>query len=185
MSVTPDPVAQTAAADDSVALTITVTTGVGVGPTKLAAFDAALLDAGVANFNLIRLSSVIPASSQIVAVEGAQPPSGSWGDRLYVVLADERVESHHEEAWAGVGWVQESNTRRGLFVEHHGHSESQVVADIAASLSTLTANRPELKFSDAHHVVRGLTCRDEPVCSLAVAVFGHEPWPESSVIDLR
>ncbi len=184
MSVVPDRLAQTAA-DDSAGLTITVTTGVGVGPTKLAAFDAALLDAGVANFNLILLSSVIPARSRIVPVEGPEAPTGSWGDRLYVVLADERVESHHEEAWAGVGWVQESSTGRGLFVEHHGHSESQVVADIAASLGTLTANRPDLTFREPHHVVRGVTCTDEPVCSVAMAVFGHQPWPESSVIDLR
>lgn len=184
MSVAPDPVTQ-ADVDDSAGLTITVTTGVGVGPTKLAAFDTALLDAGVANFNLIHLSSVIPARSRIVAAQGPQAPPGSWGDRLYVVLADERVESHHEEAWAGVGWVQESNTGRGLFVEHHGHSEGQVVADIAASLSTLSANRPQLAFGKAQHVVTGVTCTDQPVCSVAMAVFGHEPWPESSVIDLR
>lgn len=184
MSVAPDRVAPTAA-DDSAGLTITVTTGIGVGPTKLAAFDAALLDAGVANFNLIKLSSVIPARSRIVAVEGPEAPPGSWGDRLYVVIADERVESHHEEAWAGVGWAQEASTGRGLFVEHHGHSKSQVVADITASLSTLTANRPGVAFREAQHVVRGVTCTDEPVCSLAVAVFGHQPWQESAVIDLR
>ena len=40
--------------------TIVLSTGLGVGPTALAAFDAALLDAGVANYNLICLSSVIP-----------------------------------------------------------------------------------------------------------------------------
>ena len=33
---------------------------IGRGSTELAAFDAALVGAGVANFNLIRLSSVIP-----------------------------------------------------------------------------------------------------------------------------
>jgi arginine decarboxylase len=44
-------------------LEIQVTTGTGEGPTPLAAFDAALLDAGVANYNLILLSSVIPAGA--------------------------------------------------------------------------------------------------------------------------
>lgn len=37
---------------------IYVTTGTGEGPTPLAAFDAALINAGVANYNLICLSSV-------------------------------------------------------------------------------------------------------------------------------
>jgi arginine decarboxylase len=39
---------------------IIITTGTAQGPTALAAFDAALLGAGVANYNLIPLSSVIP-----------------------------------------------------------------------------------------------------------------------------
>ena len=41
-------------------MTITLSTGTGEGPTPLAAFDAALVDAGVADHNLICLSSVIP-----------------------------------------------------------------------------------------------------------------------------
>jgi arginine decarboxylase len=39
---------------------IHVSSGRGEGPTPLAAFDAALRDAGVSNYNLIALSSVIP-----------------------------------------------------------------------------------------------------------------------------
>ena len=38
-----------------------VTSGTGEAATEPAAFDGALLDAGIANYNLIRLSSVIPA----------------------------------------------------------------------------------------------------------------------------
>jgi arginine decarboxylase len=46
-------------------LRIQIATGTGAGPTPLGAFDAALLDAGVANYNLICLSSVIPPASAI------------------------------------------------------------------------------------------------------------------------
>ena len=42
---------------------------IGRGSTELAAFDAALVGAGVANFNLIRLSSVIPPDGEVVEVE--------------------------------------------------------------------------------------------------------------------
>ena len=44
---------------------IQIGSGVGLGPTKMAAFDAALHQAGVANYNLLRLSSVIPADSHV------------------------------------------------------------------------------------------------------------------------
>jgi len=44
---------------------IVVSRGTGEGPTPLAAFDKALLAAGVENYNLIRLSSVIPPGAEI------------------------------------------------------------------------------------------------------------------------
>ena len=46
-------------------MTIYIASGVGIGKTPLSAFDAALKDAGVYNFNLITLSSVIPPKSVI------------------------------------------------------------------------------------------------------------------------
>jgi len=44
---------------------IPVTSGVGRGRTQLAALDAALFDAGIANYNLLHVTSIIP--------EGCQP----------------------------------------------------------------------------------------------------------------
>jgi hypothetical protein len=48
------------------ALSIHLSSGTGKGPTPLAAFDAALMDAGVANHNLLCLSSVIPPNARVV-----------------------------------------------------------------------------------------------------------------------
>ena len=47
-----------AGADDA---TIRIVWGTGTGPTALAAYDAALADAGVENYNLVTVSSVVPA----------------------------------------------------------------------------------------------------------------------------
>ena len=47
-------------------LTIRVSAGSGKGRTKMAAFDSALRNAGVADHNLVRLSSVIPAGSVVL-----------------------------------------------------------------------------------------------------------------------
>jgi hypothetical protein len=44
-------------------LRIRLCSGSGEGPTPLAAFDAALMDAGVADHNLLCLSSVIPPNA--------------------------------------------------------------------------------------------------------------------------
>src|SRR3990167_8246372 len=121
---------------------IAVASGIGTGPTKLAAFDAALNAAGVANYNLIRLSSIIPPKSKITVSRGpikTQP--GQWGDRLYVVMAEIRIDTPNAEAWAGIGWVQDKKTGKGMFVEHDGKNEATVKRDIRSSLEALAATR--------------------------------------------
>lgn len=159
-------------------LSISVAEGVGSGPTALSAFDAALRSAAIANFNLIVLSSVIPTGSLPVKVqEHPSPPPGEWGDRLYIVMAEERVQERNVEAWAGLGWVQDDGTGRGLFVEHHGHSEATVRADISASLHALMAGRDE-SFGDVQMHLAGTTCGEVPVCALVVAVFESQSWSE-------
>lgn len=158
------------------ARTIQVASGAGAGPTELAAFDAALRDAGIANFNLIYLSSVIPPGSDIeIAVDGRAHVPGAWGDRLYLVVAEERSSAPGTEAWAGIGWVQHEHDGRGLFVEHHGHSEAAVRSDIERSLAALSAGR-DLQLGPEHMAVRGVRCDGEPVCALVAAVFEAEPW---------
>lgn len=165
-------------------MTITVAGGVGFGPTKLAAFDAALREAGLADFNLIPLSSVIPQESTIVTTEGTATVSGRWGDRLYVVMAQLRVDTRYEEAVAGLGWIQEQETGRGLFVEHVGHTEREVRRDILATLDSVAAGRPRIEFGVPELVIRSTACAGEPTCALVAAVFENEPWRGDEVIDL-
>src|SRR4051812_34290613 len=121
---------------------IQIVSGVGTGPTKLSAFDAALHEAGVANFNLIPLSSILPPASKIeIPKEKPQKPIGNWGDKLYVVKADTRIDTPNMEAWAGIGWVQDKKTGRGLFVEHEAANEKTLRLDIKQSLESLMARR--------------------------------------------
>ena len=158
-------------------LEISLAGGEGCGPTKLAAFDAALRNVGVANYNLIRLSSVIPPHSVLRVAPRLTPP-GQWGDRLYVVAAEWRTDEPGTEAWAGIGWIQDPVLGRGLFVEHEGGSEAQLKADIESSLSAMREGRGAAgdRLGDVEMVTHGVRCIDEPVCSLVVAVFASEPW---------
>lgn len=162
-------------------LPIRVARATGAGPTQLAAFDAALRGAGAADFNLVRLSSVIPPAALVGEVPAPMHVRGEWGDRLYAVYAEWRASEPGQQAWAGVGWLQDPVTGRGVFVEHEGTDESDVRADISASLGALRAGR-DVDFGPAHAVVQGTTCRDQPVCALVIAVYEHETWRRDEVV---
>lgn len=160
-------------------MTIQIASGIGTGPTKMAAFDAALQAAGAANYNLIRLSSIIPPNSKIAEIDGpitSQP--GKWGDRLYLVMAELRVDTPNVEAWAGIGWVQDEKTGEGLFVEHEGANEASVKRDIEHSMSALVSTRGR-DFGPLHMRVTGITCLHEPVCALVIATFQASGWQSS------
>src|SRR3972149_265928 len=119
---------------------IQVSTGTGEGPTPLAAFDAALASAGVLNYNLIHLSSVIPPLSVIDRAKSTAPPD-EYGHRLYVVMATRGAHDLGQQAWAGLGWVQEPADGRGLFVELLGESRDEVREKIEATLKSMMASR--------------------------------------------
>jgi arginine decarboxylase len=156
-------------------MVIQIASGTGKGHTKLAAFDAALHAAGVSNYNLIKLSSIIPPGSQIKAQTPIQTQPGSWGDRLYVVMAEMRVGIPNMEAWAGIGWVQDKTTGKGFFVEHDGTNEQTVRRDIKASLEAMQGLR-HVDFGEINMEVAGRTCTHDPVCALAIAVFQAQDW---------
>ncbi len=78
------------------------------------------MGAGVGDFNLVTLSSVIPTASRIRHVDGTLP--GGHGDLLFCVRAEAFADQPGDVAWAGLGWVVDE-TGGGLFVEHHAHSE--------------------------------------------------------------
>jgi arginine decarboxylase len=158
--------------------TITLTSAVGNGATALSAFDAALDNAGIGNFNLLQLSSVIPAGSSIHDLDGAPATvTGEWGDRLYVVMAKAEVEALGEEAWAGIGWVQQEDSLKGLFVEHHGPAKHDLQSEITNSLGSMCERRPE-HFESTRYHLRGTTCAGTPVCALVVAIFEPQAWSD-------
>lgn len=158
---------------------IHIASAVGTGPTTLAAFDAALYQNGIANYNLIRLSSVIPPNTNLVQHQKSGVPSelmpGTWGDRLYVVMAEQREDKPNAEAWAGIGWVQDPETKKGLFVEHEGSSEASVRRDITQSLEALMATR-NIDLGPINMQVVGKTCTHHPICAMVVAVYQASNW---------
>ncbi|WP_341892309.1 pyruvoyl-dependent arginine decarboxylase [Variovorax sp. YR752] len=153
---------------------IVMSRGVGRGPTELAAFDAALRDAGVANYNLLCLSSVIPPGSRIERRTWVTPAE-HWGQRLYVVLSQTRSASPGQTVHAGIGWVQHADGGQGLFVELHDIDRERLSQDLAHTLVAMQQGRG-LDLGPVHTEIASATCEGEPVCALVVAVYAPQAW---------
>lgn len=157
-------------------LTIRVSSGVGHGRTRLAAFDAALGSAGVADFNLVRLSSVIPAESTVVHVDGSEQLQGGHGDLLYCVYADAYASSTAEWASAGLAWsARPGDGDPGLFVEHTGTSEEAVGRDLGLSIADLSRSRGGA-FDERGRLLQSVQHRGAYGCALVIASYATESW---------
>lgn len=153
---------------------IVMTSGIGHGPTTLAAFDTALLDAGVANYNLICLSSVIPPGSVIERRRWQTPPQ-EWGQRLYCVMSQMREDRPGHSAHAGIGWVRDDAGGHGLFVELHDDDRPRLERDLHATLETMQRNRG-MALGAVHTEIASARCEGVPVCALVIAVYAAQAW---------
>lgn len=153
-------------------LPISIRTSRGTGRTLLSAWDDALWLAGVANFNLIRLSSVIPRQSRISFT--SEPLAGEHGDQLYCVYASTLAEKAGDTAWAGIGWTRDDDGR-GLFVEHSATSEQSLDELIQHSLEDMIERRGG-GYGDIHSVKVSATNEGQPACALAIATYQVSGW---------
>lgn len=131
---------------------IRVVWGNGTGPTAMSSYDAALADANVHNYNLVTVSSVLPAGAALEAV-GTAPALGPPGNRLTVVQARETVDpGGTEPAVAGLGWARDES-ERGVFYEESGTDPDRVRETIEAGLERARELR-EWTFTNEDAVVR-------------------------------
>ena len=156
--------------------TIRVAWGTGTGPTEMSAYDAALADANLHNYNLVTVSSVVPADAEVEAV-GTAPDLGPAGNRLTVVQAHAtRAGPGHVSA--ALGWSL-SEEGPGLFYESAGETDADEVAErVRAGLAagrdlrewTFADERVETVSTDAESgtyasaVVVAAYGESEPIC---------------------
>lgn len=149
---------------------ITVVQGTGRGPTRTAAYDAALLAAGVGNYNLITVSSVIPADASVTVHETA-PSLGAAGDRLTVVQGKRVVgPATDEPAVAGLGWA--TGPDAGLFYEASGTEPATVRERITTGLAAGRAAR-DWTFTDQATLLSDPVRSGEEEWAAAVAVAAY------------
>jgi pyruvoyl-dependent arginine decarboxylase len=165
-------------------LTVTVVAGTGEGQTALSAFDAALYDAGVCDFNLLPLSSVIPPHTEILYGNRYETPADQFGHKLYVVKAEQRSDVPGAAVGAGIGWFQWGDGR-GCFVEHElvdfegcrSNVEASLRKQILESLRDLASTRG-IPFAEEQARARVAVARvgSRPACALVLAVYEAEGW---------
>lgn len=151
---------------------IRVVWGTATGPTATAAYDAALAGANVHDYNLVTVSSVIPAGPSLEVV-GTAPDLGPAGNRLTVVQGRETVAPGDDgPAVAGIGWAR-SESGRGIFYEATGSDPDAVRATIEDGLAAGKELR-EWTFVEEDALVRtGEADPDAYVTTVVCAVYGE------------
>ncbi|MCY4042491.1 MAG: arginine decarboxylase, pyruvoyl-dependent [Candidatus Dadabacteria bacterium] len=124
-----------------------VTKGVGKSKEKLASFEMALRNAKIAQFNLVRVSSIFPPYCKIVPrSKGARLLSP--GQIVHVVMSDNATNEPNRLVAASAGLaLPNEKSRFGYISEHHsfGQNRSQAgeyAEDLAAYMLATTLGAP-------------------------------------------
>lgn len=141
-------------------------------PTAMSAYDAALADGNIHNYNLVTVSSVIPAGPPLEVV-GTAPDLGPAGNKLTVVQSKATLAPGEDgPAVAGIGWAR-SESGRGIFYEASGDDATRVRETIQDGLAAGRALR-DWDFLDEETLVREASGSEGAHTALVVcAVYGE------------
>ncbi|MGB9721349.1 MAG: pyruvoyl-dependent arginine decarboxylase [bacterium] len=124
-----------------------LTKGVGRHKEKLASFESALRDAGIAPFNIVRVSSILPPGAKIVSkTKGLQYLSP--GEIVYTIVAECSTNEPHRLIAAAIGVaVPADRNQYGYLSEYHSYGETEPKAgdkaeDLAAQMLATTLGVP-------------------------------------------
>src|SRR5262244_4583229 len=124
---------------------IFLTQGVGKHREKLSSFEMALRSAGIAQYNLVRVSSIFPPHCKLVTPHEGHKLLRS-GQVLHVVMSENATNEAHRLLAASVGVaIPKDRSQYGYLSEHHSYGQTDAKAgdyaeDLAASmLATILA----------------------------------------------
>lgn len=126
-----------------VAKRVFLTKGVGRHREKLTSFEMALRDAGIADQNLVRVSSIFPPHCRIIPRKEGVKKLRS-GAVTFVVMSENATNEPHRLIAASVGVAIPKNADTyGYLSEHHSYGQTEKVAgdyaeDLAAGMLATT-----------------------------------------------
>jgi arginine decarboxylase len=129
--------------DNMVPKRVFFTRGVGKHRHNLESFEAALRDAGIAQCNLVKVSSIFPPGCRIIS-RNVGLSRLTPGQITYCVMADARTDEPNRLVSAGIGLaVPARGEQFGYISEHHGFGLTEkktadFVEDMAASMLATT-----------------------------------------------
>ena len=128
-----------------VASRIFLTKGIGVHKEKLSSFEMALRNAGISEFNLVRVSSIFPPKCKLVnksvGLKALTP-----GQILHVVLSEHATNEPHRQMASSIGLaIPADRSKYGYISEHHSFGQTEVEAgdyaeDLAATMLATILN---------------------------------------------
>ncbi len=116
-----------------------LTKGIGVHKEKLTSFEMSLREAGISQFNLVRVSSIFPPGCKIIpkekGLEYLEP-----GQIVYCVISDNATNEPYRQLAASVGLaIPRDKNHHGYISEHHSFGQTMDAAgdyaeDLAATM---------------------------------------------------
>ncbi len=150
----------------------TLVSGIGTGSTALNAFDAALLNAEVGNFNLLKVSSILPPQS--MEEKHINVLSGSLLPIAYGSISESEPGLRITAAVA-VGIPQDFQNI-GVIMEYSDYGEEEEVRTIVIEMAREAMNRRNLKIGEIKCASASCVMGSDFRCAFA----GVALWKEQS-----
>jgi arginine decarboxylase len=116
-----------------------LTKGKGVSKERLTSLESALRDAGISQFNIVRVSSIFPPRCKLVKREEGLSHLVP-GEIVYCVLSENATNEPHRQIAASIGLaIPKDRSKYGYISEHHSFGQTDPKAgdyaeDLAASM---------------------------------------------------
>jgi arginine decarboxylase len=162
-----------------------LTKGVGKHRDKLTSFEMALRDARIAEFNLVRVSSIFPPHCKILP-RSAGLRKLKAGEIVYVVLSEASTNEPHRLAVASIGIAipADRSLQHGYLSEFHAYGMTEQEAgdyaeDLAATMLATTLGvefDPDRSFDEKKEIwkISGRIYRTMNITQSAVGAKGGQ-----------
>ncbi len=127
-----------------------LTKGMGKHKEKLTSFEMALRSAGIAQYNLVKVSSILPPECKIITKDRGLKCL-SPGEIVFCVMSENSINESHRLIAASIGLaVPKNKTEYGYLSEHHSFGQNEDDAgEYAESLAAeMLATTLGVEFDD-------------------------------------
>lgn len=146
----------------------TMVQGTGHGGTILNAFDAALVSAKVGNYNLLRVSSILPPT----CIEAPTQIDVPYGAPLLIAYGAHETADRGDmvSATIGVG-IPVDPALPGVIMEHSHHGPLKNALSLVESMTVEAMELRGYAIKEVKTIGAQIECDSDPVCAFAGCVL--------------